>query len=97
MLSGKERAKLKSLAVKLDPVATIGHEGITENSLIAIDKALLARELIKVSMLGSCSLSARDVADKIEQKLKAETITVIGRKIVFYRVSKKPGVKHIEL
>ena len=57
--------------------------------------ALEARELIKLTVLENCELTPRDACDQLCEILEAEGVSVVGRKIVLYRESKKH--KKIEL
>ena len=51
MLTSKQRAYLKSLAMKEDAILNIGKESLTEEFVAACDEALEARELIKLTVL----------------------------------------------
>lgn len=97
MLTSKQRAKLKSLASTQDAVFQIGKSDISDNLVDALDSALTARELIKISVLRSCDYDADELMRVLELKLRAEAVCTIGNKIVLYRYSRKQGVKHIEL
>ena len=77
-MTGKERAYLRSLAQKMDPVIYVGKEGITESLVNDANMALTARELVK----GSVGRNSDEVLCDI---LDAEPIQVIGRKFVIYR------------
>ena len=96
MLTSKERAYLRGLASKLDAVVQIGHKEVSDNMLLQIDGALETRELIKMSILQNSDADAKILAAEIAGILEADVVSVIGRKIVLYRKSKKKGVKHIE-
>lgn len=97
MLSSKDRAKLKGLASKMDAIAQIGLEGVTDNLLKTLDGALENRELIKVKILQNSSVDAKVAINEIAEKLNAEPVLQVGRVMVFYRISKKKNIKHIEL
>ena len=95
MITSKQRAYLRSLASTMPAVTQIGKGGITENLVKTVSDALEARELIKLSVLENCELTAREVADALGEQTKAEVVAVIGRKVVLYRESVKH--KKIEL
>ena len=97
MLTSKQRAKLKGLASTQDAVFQIGKGDISENLTAALDSALTARELIKISVLRTCDYDADELMRLLELKLRAEAVCRIGNKIVLYRFSHKQGIKHIEL
>ncbi|MBQ2661876.1 MAG: ribosome assembly RNA-binding protein YhbY [Clostridia bacterium] len=85
MLTSKQRAALRSMANTLTPIFQIGKGGITENTIIEIDNALRTRELIKVSILETCDLTAREASDELSSAVCAEPVQCIGRKFVLYR------------
>ena len=60
MLTGKQRAYLRSLAHDIDPIFQIGKYGIEENFLIQVSQALEARELIKIKVLENSGLGTRE-------------------------------------
>ena len=80
----------------IEPVAQIGKGGITENFIESVDKALSAREIIKITVLQNASEDARDFAEEIAAATNSEVVCVIGKKIVLYRFSDKPGIQHIK-
>ena len=88
MLSGKQRAALRSLAQELEPILYIGKEGITENIVKQADDVLEARELIKGSVQQNCPLSAREACDELAERTHSDGVSVVGRKFVLYRESK---------
>lgn len=96
MLNSKQRANLRGQASIIDTTTIIGKDGLTETVLAQIDRELLARELVKVSVLDGAEKSAKDYLHDASNKLKAEEVCSIGRKFVLYRPSMKKGVKHIE-
>ncbi len=84
-MTGKERAALRKQANTLSPIFQIGKGEISDNMLEAIDGALEKRELIKLSVLETASVTARDAAEMIAAATGAEVIQCIGRKFVLYR------------
>ena len=84
-MTGKERAALRKQANTLSPIFQIGKGEISDNMLEAIDGALEKRELIKLSVLETASVTARDAAEMIAAATGAEVIQCSGRKFVLYR------------
>ena len=84
-MTSKQRAYLKSLAMKLDPVVSIGKEGVTPENTASCEEALTARELIKVTVQKNCFDDLREIAETLAGRTRSETVQVIGRKIVLYR------------
>ncbi|KQC15161.1 MAG: hypothetical protein APR63_04285 [Desulfuromonas sp. SDB] len=81
----KLRRELMVKAMKVQPIFTIGKMGITDIFLSEIDRALKARELIKIAVGRNCPLDCRDCADLIADKTNSQVVQLIGRKIVLYR------------
>ena len=94
-MTSKQRAYLKSLAMKITPITTdweiFGNTGID----IAVDEALEARELIKMHVLKNCFDDPKEIAQVIAERTRSEVVQVIGKKVVLYRESKDN--KKIEL
>lgn len=95
MLSSKQRAFLRSMANTMDPIMQVGKGGVGEELITSVDNALEARELIKMSVLDTAPVSAREAADELEAATGADVVAVVGRRFVLYRPSKKK--KKIEL
>ncbi len=89
MLTTKQQAKLRSLAMTLRPIYQIGKDGLSENLLKGLNDSLEAHELIKVSILKNCPLVIKEAALDIASATNSEIVQIIGRNIVFYRKSKK--------
>ena len=90
-MTGAERAAYRKTANTLKPIFQIGKEDISENLIKSVDEALGKRELIKLSVLETSTLGAREAAGALAEALGAEVIQSIGRKFVLYR--KKPEEK----
>ena len=98
MLTSKQRAYLKSLAMTEQPVVHLGKASLTEENAANIDEALAARELVKVAVLKNCEDDPREIAEAVARMTRAEVVQVIGKKIVLYREAKdKPKEKRIKL
>lgn len=89
MLTGKQRAFLKSKANTMDPLFQVGKGGVTENFIKQVEEALEARELIKIKVLNNSLLDARDVAIEIAEDIDAEFVQSLGNKFVLYKESKE--------
>ena len=84
-MTGKERAELRKQANQLTAIFQIGKDNITEPLVEAVDAALKKRELIKLSVLETSELSAKEAAAQLAEATGAEVIQCIGRKLVLYR------------
>ena len=93
--TSKQRAYLKSLAMTMDPIFQIGKKSLTPEFTAAVDEALAARELIKISVLQNCLDDPHELAAVVAERTHAEVVQVIGRKIVLYREGKDDKKKII--
>ncbi len=84
-MTGAERAVFRKTANTLKPIFQIGKEDIGENQINSVDEALTKRELIKIAVLETSTLSAKEAAGTLAEALGAEVIQCIGRKFVLYR------------
>ncbi len=89
MLTGKQRAKLRSLANTIEPVAQLGKNGINENFIKQIDDALEAREIIKVTVLETAFMTTREACGLCAEAVGAQPVQCIGFKFVLYRPAKE--------
>jgi len=95
-MTSKQRAYLKGLAMNIDPVFQIGKSSLTPEITQAVDEALEARELIKVTVLKNC-LDGGSIADVLAERTHSQVVQVIGRKIVLYRPAKEEKKRKIVL
>ena len=89
-MTSKQRAYLKGLAMTMDPILQLGKGGLT-----AVEEALAARELIKISVLQNCLEDPREMAQVLAERTRSQVVQVIGKKIVLYREGKKDKKKII--
>ena len=92
-MTTKQRAYLKSLAMTMDPIFQIGKNSMTPELTRAVDEALEARELIKVSVLQNCADDPRELAAMLAERTRSQVVQVIGKKIVLYPEGKKENKK----
>lgn len=92
-MTTKQRAYLKSLAMTMDPIFQIGKNSMTPELTKAVDEALEARELIKVSVLQNCADDPRELAAMLAERTRSQLVQVIGKKIVLYREGKNEKKK----
>lgn len=93
MMNNKQRAYLSGLASKMTPILQIGKSSLTPEIITAVDEALEARELIKISVLKNCFDDPRAIAETMAERTHSQVVRVIGRKIVLYRATKKPKIE----
>ncbi|MBT9776963.1 ribosome assembly RNA-binding protein YhbY [Clostridium sp. MCC353] len=96
-MTSKQRAYLKGLAMTMDPIFQIGKSSVTPEITAAIDEALEARELIKLTVLKNCMDDGRSIAEVLAERTHSEVVQVIGKKIVLYREAKDAKKRKITL
>jgi len=74
--------------MKLDPLFQVGKSSISPTQTKAIEEALIARELVKVSVLRNCGDDPQEIATILAERTKSQVVQVIGKKIVLYREGK---------
>jgi RNA-binding protein len=83
VLTGRQRKFLRGRAHTLDAVVLVGHGGVSEGVLRAVDEALTTHELIKVRL--------REPEDKhgdalrLAEGTKAVLCGLVGHTVVLYR------------
>lgn len=86
MLTSKQRAFLRGLAVEEETILTVGKGGIGPEVIRQADGALAKRELIKGRVLpDTCPLEAGPAAALLAQETGSEVVQVIGSRFVLYR------------
>lgn len=94
MLTKTQRTYLKTLCNTLKPLVTIGKGGISENVVMSLDECLTAHELVKISVLETCSEDFDELAFDLAAATDAEIVFKIGRKVTLYRRNvKEPKIK----
>lgn len=97
MLTSKQRAYLRGLGSKLDPIFQIGKDGVSEEICHQLLNALEARELIKVRVLETSPDPVKEAAEEIARVTGADVVQVIGTKFVLYKQSSKEEKRKIDL
>ena len=96
-MTSKQRAYLKGLAMKIEPVFQSGKASLTPEVTQAVSEALEARELIKLTVLKNCLDDGSSIAEVLAERTHSQVVQVIGRKIVLYRPAKDEAKRKIQL
>ena len=97
MLNNHQKAQLKALASTLDTKYQIGKNEISPSVLDMLDKALTAKELIKIDVMKGYTSPIMELALDLSSKLNAEVVQVVGRVVILYRKNKeKPKIKLVK-
>ena len=89
MITSKQRAELRAAANSLAPSVQIGQSGLTENVILQVEMNLSSKELVKIDCLKNCDENPKALAAAFAESLKADVVSVIGRKITLYKFSSK--------
>ncbi len=95
MLTGKQRAYLRSLAQKEEAILYIGKAGLTDPVVAQAREALAARELVKGRVQENCPYTAAEAQKLLCQAVGAEGVQVIGKVFVLYK--SRPDGARIQL
>lgn len=85
MLTSKQRAYLRGMANGIDTIGQIGKEGITDSVIKQAELAIKAREIIKMRVLETSMLTARQACETLCAALDAQPVQAIGSRFVLYR------------
>lgn len=89
MLTSKQRAYLRSLAVNEDTILMIGKGGIDTDVIKQAADAIFKRELIKGKVLETAPVSAREAAEMLAKATESDVAQVIGNKFCLYKANPK--------
>ncbi len=93
ILTKKQIKYLRALTHKLKPVVRVGQNGLTENVLEEVRKALECHELIKLKINVGERQERDEVLQKICEETKSECIQQIGNvAALFRRNAQKPVI-----
>lgn len=96
-MTSKQRSYLKGVAMTTEPIFQIGKSGLTPEITEAVREALEARELIKISVLKNCLDDGQSIAQVLAERVQAEVVQIIGKKIVLYKQAKEEKKRKIKL
>ncbi len=74
--------------MNMDPIFQIGKNSLTPEITAAVQEALEARELIKISVLQNCMDDPKELAAIVSERTRSQVVQVIGKKIVLYKEGK---------
>lgn len=83
-LTGNQRRYLRGLGHHLDPIVQVGHGGVTEGVVKALNVALHDHELVKVRL--AQAVEDRDAAaEQLAAGTGAELVQQLGRTVLLYK------------
>jgi len=95
-LSSSQRSYLRGQAHHIEPVVIIGKNGISDGTIEAVNKALDARELIKIKFR-EFKDEKQCLADKISASTNCHVVGIIGNTAIFFRQNTEPEMQHFHL
>ena len=85
MITSKQRAALRSQSNGMETIFQIGKGGISDMLVQQVEDALKAREMIKLRVLESAPVFAREAAQELAEKCGAEIVQVIGSRFILFK------------
>ena len=95
-LSSAQRSYLRRQAHHLEPVLLIGKNGITDGTIVAVNKALNAREMIKIKFR-EFKDNKKSISDKIATSANCQVVGMIGHTVILFRQNPDPEKQNIRL
>lgn len=96
-LSQDRKKALKTIGHKLNPVVTVAGNGLSENVLIEIERALEDHELIKIKFTVGDRELKKALLTQTEQATRSTLVQSIGNVGLFFRPAKEPDPKKSNL
>ncbi len=94
MITKEQKKQLKALIVSDKTKYQVGKSEITDSLITMLDKALEARELIRVEVLKSAATPVMELTLDLSSRLHADVVSVVGRVIILFRRNKEnPKIK----
>ena len=94
-LRGKQKRFLRAQANHLQPLFSVGKNGLTPAWLAQLSGALDKLELIKVSILQNADETTSEVKEYIESQSDIQVVQEIGRVLVLFKVAKDPELRQL--
>jgi len=87
-MTSKQRAFFRAQAQTLSPIVMVGHEGVSEAVINALNEALECHELVKVKFQ-DFKEETKELSIQLESETNSTLIATTGFTAVFYRKSEK--------
>jgi RNA-binding protein len=92
-LSSDRKKQYRTLGHNLSPVVTVAGNGLSENVIVELNRALEDHELIKVKLVIADRDLRKQVVQQMCQKTRSEVVQEIGKVALIYRETKQPNPK----
>lgn len=95
-LEGFQRRHLRGLAHGLQPVVTIGKDGLSDAVVAKTEAELVAHELIKVRF-GDWKDEKRELLEELAARTRAEQVGLVGHVGILFRQNREPKRRKIRV
>ena len=95
-LKSTQRSFLRSQAHHLEPVVLIGKNGVSIGTIESVNKALEARELIKIKFR-EFKDNKQSISDEIALTANCHVVGMIGHTVILFRQNSDPEKQNIRL
>lgn len=89
-MNSKQRKKFRAIGHELNPIVTIAGNGLSENVLAELNRALDDHELIKIKIIGDRE-ERGVVLQEISKLDSTEVVQKIGGVALLYRAAREPN------
>jgi RNA-binding protein len=89
-LDAAHRRMLRGIGHHLDPVVSVGDDGVSEGVVAETERALADHELVKVRLPAGGKARRAALAEALCVATGAEAVQHIGRMALLYRPAEKP-------
>lgn len=93
MLNNKQKQFLRGLGNTTKAIFQIGKDGLSEKLILSLKDALLAHELVKLSVLKSCATPVMEIALDLSSQTHSEVVQIIGHTVILYKASEKKRIQ----
>lgn len=91
--SSLDQRQLRAIGHRLNPIVTVGGNGLSDTVITELERALSQHELIKVKLAVGDRDKRKTVTEELLERTEATLVQSIGNIIVILRQADKPDPK----